>query len=91
MAGIVEADTLMTGRLTLNYTDAECNDSIFGNTHLRGHEFHYSSIENIAKDSRFAYSMRKGKGVTGNQDGFIINDNTLVGLHALAFCKPQIA
>ena len=90
MAGIVEADTLMTGRLTLNYTDAECNDSIFGNTHLRGHEFHYSSIENIAKDSRFAYSMRRGKGVTGNQDGFIINGNTLAAYMHLHFANRKL-
>ena len=90
MAGIVEADTLMTGRLTLNYTDAECSDSIFGNTHLRGHEFHYSSIENIAKDSRFAYSMRKGKGVTGNQDGFIINDNSLAAYMHLHFANRKL-
>jgi cobyrinic acid a,c-diamide synthase len=90
MAGIVEADTLMTGRLTLNYTDAECNDSIFGNMHLRGHEFHYSSIENIAKDSRFAYSMRKGKGVTGNQDGFIINGNTLAAYMHLHFANRKL-
>ena len=90
MAGIVEADTLMTGRLTLNYTDAECSDSIFGNTHLRGHEFHYSSIENIAKDSRFAYSMREGKGVTGNQDGFIINDNSLAAYMHLHFANRKL-
>jgi cobyrinic acid a,c-diamide synthase len=90
MVGIVEADTLMTGRLTLNYTDAECNNSIFGKTHLRGHEFHYSSIENIAKDSRFAYSMRKGKGVTGNQDGFIINDNSLAAYMHLHFANRKL-
>jgi cobyrinic acid a,c-diamide synthase len=90
MAGIIEADTVMTGRLTLNYTDAECNDSIFGKMHLRGHEFHYSSIENIAKDSRFAYSMRKGKGVTGNQDGFIINGNSLAAYMHLHFANRKL-
>lgn len=90
MAGIIEADTLMTGRLTLNYTDAECNGSIFGKTHLRGHEFHYSSIENIAGDSRFAYSMKKGKGVTGNQDGFIINDNSLAAYMHLHFANRKL-
>lgn len=90
MAGIIEADTLMTGRLTLNYTDAECNGSIFGKTRLRGHEFHYSSIENIAGDSRFAYSMKKGKGVTGNQDGFIINDNSLAAYMHLHFANRKL-
>ncbi len=90
MAGIIEADTLMTGRLTLNYTDAECSGSIFGKTHLRGHEFHYSSIENIAGDSRFAYSMKKGKGITGNQDGFIINDNSLAAYMHLHFANRKL-
>jgi cobyrinic acid a,c-diamide synthase len=90
MAGIIEADTLMTGRLTLNYTDAECNGSIFGKTHLRGHEFHYSSIENIAGDSRFAYSMKKGKGVTGTQDGFIINDNSVAAYMHLHFANRKL-
>ena len=90
MAGIIEADTLMTGRLTLNYTEAECNGSIFGKTHLRGHEFHYSSIENIAGDSRFAYSMKKGRGVTGNQDGFIINDNSLAAYMHLHFANRKL-
>lgn len=90
MAGIIEADTLMTGRLTLNYTEAECNGSIFGKTHLRGHEFHYSSIENIAGDSRFAYSMKKGRGVTGNQDGFIINHNSLAAYMHLHFANRKL-
>ena len=90
MAGIIEADTLMTGRLTLNYTEAECNGSIFGKTHLRGHEFHYSSIENIAADSRFAYSMKKGRGVTGNQDGFVINDNSLAAYMHLHFANRKL-
>jgi cobyrinic acid a,c-diamide synthase len=90
MAGIVDADTLMTGRLTLNYTDAECEGPVFGRTHLRGHEFHYSSIENIARDSRFAYFMKRGKGVTGNQDGFIINDNGLAAYMHLHFANRKL-
>ncbi len=90
MAGIIEADTVMTGRLTLNYTDAQCNGPIFGNTRLRGHEFHYSSIVNIAGDSQFAYSMKKGRGVTGNQDGFVINDNSLAAYMHLHFANRKL-
>lgn len=91
MAGIVDADTIMTGMLTLNYTDADCSGSIFGNIHLRGHEFHYSSIENIASDSRFAYSMKKGNGITGKYDGFIINDNSLAAYMHLHFADRKLA
>jgi cobyrinic acid a,c-diamide synthase len=91
MAGIVDADTIMTGMLTLNYTDAACSGSIFGNIHLRGHEFHYSSIENIASDSRFAYSMKKGNGITGKYDGFIINDNSLAAYMHLHFADRKLS
>jgi cobyrinic acid a,c-diamide synthase len=90
MAGIVQADTLMTNRLTLNYTDAECNGPLFGKTHLRGHEFHYSSIQNISADTRFAYSLKKGRGVTGNCDGFIINDSGIAAYMHLHFANSKL-
>jgi cobyrinic acid a,c-diamide synthase len=90
MAGLVDADTLMTSRLTLNYTEAECSGPIFGKAHLRGHEFHYSSIENIARDSRFAYSMKKGKGITGGRDGFVVNENGLAAYMHLQFANTKL-
>jgi len=91
MAGLVDADTVMTSRLTLNYTEAECSGPVFGAAHLRGHEFHYSSIENVARDSRFAYSMKKGKGITGDRDGLIINGNGLAAYMHLHFANSRLA
>jgi cobyrinic acid a,c-diamide synthase len=90
MAGIIEADTLMTGKLTLNYTEALCDSQLFGKTRIRGHEFHYSLIENIASDSQFAYSMKKGKGITGNQDGFVINQNSIASYMHLHFADMKL-
>jgi len=90
MVGLIDADTFMTNRLTLNYTEAECNGSFFGRAHLRGHEFHYSSIENIARDSRFAYSMKKGKGITGDKDGLIINGSGLGAYMHLHFANAKL-
>jgi cobyrinic acid a,c-diamide synthase len=91
MVGLLEADTFMTGKLTLNYTEAECNGPIFGKTRLRGHEFHYSSIQNIAGDSRFAYSLKKGNGVSDNKDGFIINDYGLAAYMHLHFANKKLS
>lgn len=90
MAGLVDADTIMTSRLTLNYTEAECSGPVFGRAHLRGHEFHYSSIENVARDSRFAYSMKKGKGITGDRDGLIVNGNGLAAYMHLHFANSKL-
>lgn len=91
MSGLVDADTLMTSRLTLNYTEADCNGPIFGRATMRGHEFHYSSIENAARDSRFAYSMKKGNGVTGDRDGFVVNGNGLAAYMHLHFADTKLS
>jgi cobyrinic acid a,c-diamide synthase len=73
MVGLIDADTFMTQRLTLNYTKANCHASIFNNTpNIRGHEFHYSRIGNIANDAKFAYTMARGNGVDGKKDGFSV-------------------
>ncbi|MDI1270921.1 MAG: cobyrinate a,c-diamide synthase [Polaromonas sp.] len=38
---------------------------------LRGHEFHYSSLENLAPDLKFAYRVMRGHGVDGQRDGIV--------------------
>jgi cobyrinic acid a,c-diamide synthase len=38
---------------------------------LRGHEFHYSSLENVAPDLKFAYKVLRGHGVDGARDGVV--------------------
>ncbi len=90
MVGIIEADTYMDRKLTLNYTLAECNSSILGTIFkLRGHEFHYSAIENIPKDSRFAFSLKRGNGIIDKKDGFVIN-NLLASYMHLHFSDKRI-
>lgn len=90
MTGLVDADTLMTNRLTLNYTEAECRGPVFGVAQLRGHEFHYSSIENVAHDSKFAYSMKKGRGITGDRDGLVVNGNGIAAYMHLHFANNNL-
>jgi len=38
---------------------------------LCGHEFHYSSLENLAPDLKFAYRVLRGHGVDGQHDGIV--------------------
>jgi cobyrinic acid a,c-diamide synthase len=91
MAGLIDADTVMTSRLTLNYTEADCDGPVFGRTNLHGHEFHYSAIEGISRDSRFAYSMKKGKGVIDGKDGFVIGGTGLAAYMHLHFANNVLA
>ncbi len=39
--------------------------------HIKAHEFHYSSLENLPTDSKFAYRVTRGHGVDGTNDGYI--------------------
>jgi cobyrinic acid a,c-diamide synthase len=38
---------------------------------IRAHEFHYSSLENLPADTRFAYNVARGHGIDGSHDGLI--------------------
>jgi tRNA 2-thiouridine synthesizing protein E len=40
-------------------------------TPLRGHEFHYSTLENVDPQLRFAYRVLRGHGVDGQRDGIV--------------------
>ncbi len=43
---------------------------------IRAHEFHYSSVENLAPATRFAYAVERGHGIDGRHDG-IVHHNLL--------------
>lgn len=79
MVGLLDADTVMTGRMKLNYTRASVvsrcvvSDS---KRRLQGHEFHYSELSDVAGDVKFAYSLDIGHGISAKRDG-IIQNNTL--------------
>jgi cobyrinic acid a,c-diamide synthase len=42
--------------------------------HIKAHEFHYSSLENLPPDSRFAYHVERGYGIDGERDGLILHN-----------------
>lgn len=38
---------------------------------IRAHEFHYSSLENLAPDTVYAYNVLRGTGIDGKHDGIV--------------------
>jgi cobyrinic acid a,c-diamide synthase len=38
---------------------------------IRAHEFHYSSVENLAPGLEFAYEVERGHGIDGRRDGLL--------------------
>ena len=41
---------------------------------IKAHEFHYSSLENLPPDSRFAYHVERGYGINGERDGLVLHN-----------------
>jgi len=81
MVGAIPGDVVMHGRpvgrgyVRLAPTDAHpWRNSGDDPAQIPAHEFHYSSIEGLAPDTRFAYRVARGFGVDGKSDGIVVNN-----------------
>ena len=72
MVGLFDAETQMTKKMTLNYTQGRIisNCLISSPRNFNAHEFHYSKITNIPKDAKFLYDLKIGEGISSKKDGF---------------------
>ena len=87
MVGIFDAETIMTKKVKLNYTKGKVitKNILSDKKHFfQGHEFHYSKLESLASDSKFAYELKIGDGIKNHYDGMIQN-NTLASYGHLYF------
>ena len=39
---------------------------------IAGHEFHHAALENLPPETRFAYDVLRGHGITGAADGLVL-------------------
>jgi cobyrinic acid a,c-diamide synthase len=71
MIGLFDAETEMTKKMTLNYTEGKINSNCLISTprKFHAHEFHYSKIHGIAKDAKFLYDLKIGEGISSKRDG----------------------
>lgn len=93
MIGLFDAETKMTKKMKLNYTKGRIisKNIISDKTHeLRGHEFHYSELDSVSSDSKFAYELDIGEGITNHKDG-MIQYNTLASYGHLYFDSSNYA
>jgi len=45
-----------------------------GRQPVQAHEFHYSSLEGLPDNTQFAYTMNRGTGIDGSNDGIILRN-----------------
>ncbi len=93
MIGLFDAETKMTKKMRLNYTKGKIisKTPISEKLHdFQGHEFHYSHLDSVSSDSKFAYTLEIGEGIKKHQDG-LIQDNTLASYGHLYFDSSNYA
>jgi cobyrinic acid a,c-diamide synthase len=93
MIGLIDAETKMTKKMTLNYTEGRvCKECVVSKASqkLRGHEFHFSEVISLPKDSKFAYDLDIGKGIKNGKDGLILY-NSLASYGHLYFDSSNYA
>ncbi len=93
MIGLFDVTTKMRKKLKLNYTKATVSrNCLISKAHkiIQGHEFHFSELESLPKDCKFAYDLSIGVGITNKKDG-LIEYNTLASYMHMHFIRPGFA
>jgi len=76
MVGAIGADVVMHERPTgRGYVRLQVEPGhpwgLGAGAEVRAHEFHYSSLENVAPGTRYAYRVARGHGIDGERDGIV--------------------
>ncbi len=82
MVGAIAADTTMHDRpCGRGYVKLEENPDITpwpatkaSTTSIHAHEFHYSSLDGLPENSRFAYTVKRGSGIDQHSDGLVVKN-----------------
>jgi len=92
MVGLFDAETQMTKKMTLNYTEGRIRSSclVSAPAKFRAHEFHYSKIRNLPRDAKLVYDLKIGEGIVGKKDA-LSEYNTLASYCHLYFDSAKYA
>jgi len=92
MVGLFDAETQMTKKMTLNYTEGRIRSNciISAPAKFRAHEFHYSKIRNLPRDAKLVYDLKIGEGISGKKDA-LSEYNTLASYCHLYFDSAKYA
>jgi cobyrinic acid a,c-diamide synthase len=92
MVGLFDAETQMTKKMTLNYTEGRIRSNCLVSTpaKFRAHEFHYSKIRNLPRDAKFVYDLKVGEGIADKKDA-LSEYNTLASYCHMYFDSAKYA
>ena len=87
MVGLIDADVLMSnkpqGRGLIRFTETQemlwpkvkavqtASPTSSATQEISAHEFHYSSLQNVSDKTKYAYTITRGTGIDGKNDGIV--------------------
>ncbi|MEM3671130.1 MAG: cobyrinate a,c-diamide synthase [Thermoprotei archaeon] len=94
MVGVLEAEAVMTNRLTIGYVEGRAvRHNIIsrrGETYL-GHEYHYSYLRDVPEDALMSYKLAKGKGIREGADGWLTHNTLACYTHTHLYSNQKMA
>ncbi|MGZ4917385.1 MAG: Ni-sirohydrochlorin a,c-diamide synthase [Halobacteriota archaeon] len=93
MVGVIPASATMVDKRVIGYVVGQTvRDTILGprGTKFRGHEFHYSSISDLAETLQFAFKLKKGVGIADGYDGVQLHNTVASYAHVHPLSYPQL-
>jgi cobyrinic acid a,c-diamide synthase len=95
MAGVLQTTARMRpGKLTLGYTEVEFsaeNPLAPAGTVARGHEFHYSRIDEVPASVQRVYRLRRLRGGEERAEGYLVENAVLSYVHLHFESNPLVA
>ena len=92
MVGAINGDAVMhtrpQGRGYVAFEDTDSHPWGAAGQRQTAHEFHYASIDNLALDTKFARTMIRGAGISGQDDAVVIH-NIVAGFCHLRNTGPS--
>lgn len=78
MVGVISGDAIMCerpqGRGHTRLRPSKDCPWQFGESTFNAHEFHYAKIDNLPAETKFAFDVKRGAGISGLRDGIVINN-----------------
>jgi len=73
-AGVLSGETRMPAKRVVTYVEGRSDaSSPMGSGTFRGHAFHYSEVA-LKPETRYVYTLSRGKGIDGMQDGATVKN-----------------
>src|SRR3989442_68169 len=93
----IRCESVVADPTVATITDADASLQLVSKFRIKrnvlhsGHEFHFSSVQDIPSDAEFAYKLKRGIGVGDGRDGWICYNTLASYMHTTFLSTGRMA